>query len=155
RFRVEPTLVISDNLKIRTQIDLLDNLVLGSTPGGYANVPSANGYAVAPRDNFEPVSGLTYTQSPPRSGINSLQDSILVKRAWAEYTTPVGQLRFGRMPDHWGLGILHNAGDDFDGDYQSTVDRIAFFTALPSLSLHVGGAWDFAAEGPTSEPFTP
>lgn len=155
RFRVEPTLVISDNLKIRTQIDLLDNLVLGSTPGGYANVPSANGYAVAPRDNFEPVSGLTYTQSPPRSGINSLQDSILVKRAWAEYTTPVGQLRFGRMPDHWGLGIHHNAGDDFDGDYQSTVDRIAFFTALPSLSLHVGGAWDFAAEVPTSEPFTP
>lgn len=155
RLRVEPALVISDNLRVRTQIDLLDNLVLGSTPNGYNNVPSAAGYAVAPRDNYEPHSGLAYTQTPPRSGINSLQDSILVKRAWAEYTTPIGQLRFGRMPDHWGLGIYRNAGNDFDGDYQTTVDRIAFFTAVPSLSLHIGGAWDFANELPTSASFSP
>jgi hypothetical protein len=107
------------------------------------------------RPGYEPVSGLTYTQTPPRSGINSLQDSILVKRAWAEYTTPVGQLRFGRMPDHWGLGIYRNAGDDFDGDFQTHVDRIAFFTAIPALDLHIGAAWDFANELPTSEPWTP
>jgi uncharacterized protein (TIGR04551 family) len=155
RFRVEPSLVISDNLRIRSQIDLLDNLVLGSTPAGYGNVPTANGYATVPRDNYEPVGSLTTTQLPQRSGVNSLQDSILVKRAWAEYTTPVGQLRFGRMPDHWGLGIYRNAGNDFDGDFQSTVDRLAFFTAVPSLSLHIGGAWDFQDELPTSEPWTP
>ena len=29
-----------------SQIDMLDNLVLGSTPEGYANSPSAGGYAV-------------------------------------------------------------------------------------------------------------
>ncbi len=58
------------------------------------------------------------------------------------------------MPDHWGLGLLHNAGDDLDGDYQSTVDRIAFFTGLESLSLYAGGAWDFPYEGPTSAAFT-
>ena len=27
-----------------------------------------------------------------------------------EYVTPVGQLRFGRMPNHWGMGMVHNAG---------------------------------------------
>ena len=29
---------------------------------------------------------------------------------WAEYVTPIGQIRFGRMPNSWGLGILTNAG---------------------------------------------
>lgn len=155
RFRVEPTLVISDNLRVRTQIDLLDNVVLGSTPAGYSNVPSSNGYATQPWDNYEPVGNFTTTQLTPRSAVNSLQDSVHVKRAWAEYTTPIGQLRFGRMPDHWGLGIYRNAGSDFDGDFQSTVDRLAFFTAVPSLSLHIGGAWDFQSELPTSAPWTP
>ena len=31
-------------------------------------------------------------------------NSINVKRVWGEYMTPVGQIRFGRMPDQWGLG---------------------------------------------------
>src|SRR5439155_19014493 len=35
RFRVNPELHVSDNLRIISQIDMLDNLVLGSTPGGY------------------------------------------------------------------------------------------------------------------------
>lgn len=153
RFRVEPELVISDNLRVRTQIDFLDNLVLGSTPEGYRNSPGDNGYTVGQRNGYTPVSGDSTTQEPPRSGINSLQDTVTVKRAWAEYSTPLGQARFGRMPDHWGMGMLYNGGDDPDGDYQSTVDRIAFFTAIPSLSLHVGGAWDFANETPTSQSF--
>ncbi len=153
RFRVEPELVVSDNLRVRTQIDIFDNLVLGSTPEGYRNSPGSGGYTVDPRDGYTPLGSDSTTQEPSASAVNSLKDTVRVKRAWAEYTTPVGQLRFGRMPDHWGLGMLYNAGDDVDGDYQSTVDRIAFFTAIPSLSLHVGGAWDFANETPTNESF--
>lgn len=156
RFRLEPTIVISDNLRIRSQIDLLGNLVLGSTPQGEANFPHReDGYAVGQYNGYGPISSSTTSQTAPVSGINSLRDAITVQRAWAEYETPVGELKFGRMPDHWGLGILRNAGDDLDGDYQSTVDRIAFFTGLPSRSLYVGGAWDFMNEGPTSEAFTP
>ena len=88
---------------------------------------------------------------PPTAGLNSYKDSIRVKRVWAEYMTPVGQLRFGRMPSHWGLGILANSGDGQDDDYQSTVDRIMFVTGIKSLDLYFAGAWDFPNEGPTSE----
>lgn len=157
RFRLEPDIVISDNLRIRSQIDLLGNLVMGSTAQGNTNFPAATGggYTVGARSGYSPVSAQTSSADSPVSGVNSLQDAITVRRAWAEYETPVGELKFGRMPDHWGLGILRNAGDDIDGDYQSTVDRIAFFTGLPSLSLYAGGAWDFMNEGATSAAFTP
>lgn len=155
RFRIEPAVIISDNLRVRSQIDMLGNLVMGSTASGYSNFPGGAGYGVSARSGYAPVSGLSNTQSSPVSGVNSLSDAITVRRAWAEYETPVGELKFGRMPDHWGLGMLYNAGDDLDGDYQSTADRIAFVTGLPAWSLYVGGAWDFQDEGPTSAAFTP
>src|SRR5262249_51527319 len=159
RFRVNPELHVSDNVRVLSQIDMLDNLVLGSTPGGFANRPSStaatpntpstgyqriNGYAYAP------IGGVATTQVPPTSGINSFQNSIAVKRAWGEYATPLGQLRFGRMPSHWGLGILENSGDTYDSDWQSTVDRIMFTTGIKSLDLYFSGAWDFPNEGATS-----
>jgi len=151
RFRLDPELHISDNLRVISQIDLLDNLVLGSTPGGYSNTPGANGYDVAARSGYTPIGFNTTTTATPSSGINSLGDSIRVKRAWAEFATPVGELRFGRMPNHWGLGILNNAGNGYDDNYQSTVDRIQFTTGIKPLDLYVTGAWDFINEGATSD----
>ena len=152
RFRLNPELHVSDNLRVMSQIDLLDNLVLGSTPEAYSNSPSdGGGYRVTKRSGYSPIGAFDSTQSPPSDGRNSFRDSIRVKRAWAEYATPVGQLRFGRMPSHWGLGILANAGDGPDDDYQSTSDRIMFLTGLKSLDLYLGGAWDFSNEGATSD----
>jgi len=151
RFRLNPELHISDNLRVLSQIDLLDNLVLGSTPEGYANEPGAGGYNVRTRAGYSPLGAFDSTQVPPSDGRNSFRDSIRVKRVWAEYMTPVGQLRFGRMPSHWGLGILANSGDGPDDDYQSTNDRIMFVTGLKSLDLYLAGAWDFANEGQTSD----
>ena len=151
RFRLDPELHISDNLRVISQIDMFDNLVLGSTPQDYQNTPYGNGYAVAARTGYAPIGYQTTTAAPPTVGVNSLRDSIRVKRAWAEYATPVGELRFGRMPNHWGLGILNNAGDGYDDNYQSTIDRIQFTTGFKPLDLYVTGAWDFINEGPTSD----
>jgi len=151
RFRLNPELHVSDNLRVLSQIDLLDNLVLGSTPEGYSNSPGSTGYEVNKRSGYNPIGAFDNTQSPPSDGRNSFRDSVRVKRVWAEYMTPVGQLRFGRMPSHWGLGILANAGDGPDDDYQSTNDRIMFVTGLKSLDLYLGAAWDFANEGATSD----
>lgn len=151
RFRLDPELHISDNLRVISQIDLFDNLVLGSTPNEYQNTPYGNGYAVASRSGYAPIGFNTTTATPPSSGVNNLRDSIRVKRAWAEYATPVGELRFGRMPNQWGLGILNNAGDGYDDNYQSTIDRIQFTTGIKPLDLYVTGAWDFINEGATSD----
>ena len=147
RLRLDPELHISDNLRVITQIDLLDNVVMGSTPSEYR---VSNG-SVSPRSGYAPIGFYTTTTAPPTSGVNSLRDSIVVKRAWAEYETPVGELRFGRMPNHWGLGILNNAGDGYDDNYQSTIDRIQFTTGIKPLDLYVTGSWDFINEGATSD----
>jgi uncharacterized protein (TIGR04551 family) len=90
------------------------------------------------------------TEGPPTAGVNSWTNSIAVKRAWAEYMTPVGQIRFGRMPSQWGLGMVSNSGDGIDSDYQTTLDRIMFVTGLKSLDLYFGGSWDFLSTGPTN-----
>lgn len=151
RFRLEPTLHVSDNLRINSQIDLLDNVVFGSNPEGYAFGPAAEGagYSVLGRSGALPNGYWDDTQVPPTSGVNSLEDSIRVKRVWAEFTTPVGELRFGRMPNHWGLGMVANAGDGLDDDAQSTVDRIMFASGIKLLDLTIAGMIDFPNEGPT------
>jgi uncharacterized protein (TIGR04551 family) len=143
RFRINPEFHLSDNLRILSQVDMFDNLTLGSTPAGY--LPGNPG-----SDPYTPISGVANTQAPPTAGQNSLKNSIVAKRAWGEYATPVGQLRFGRMPSHWGLGILENSGDTYDSDWHSTVDRIMFTTGIKSLDLYVSGAWDFPSEGASS-----
>jgi uncharacterized protein (TIGR04551 family) len=170
RFRLNPEIHISDNLRILSQLDLLDNLVLGSTPETYAMQPASGagsttggtkttyptgyqpvqyngGYAPS---KYAPISAFATTQGPPTAGVNGWTNSINVKRAWGEYMTPVGQVRFGRMPSHWGLGMVANSGDTIDSDYQTNVDRIMFITGLKSIDLYFGGAWDFPSTGPTN-----
>ena len=148
RLRLQPEIHLSDNLRIRTEIAILDNIQLGQTPEGYTldtNTPSAR-----PRGGYSPLSAFAATTQPPVSGINAIQDSITVKRAWAEYTTPVGVLRFGRMPSNWGLGVLANDGNGWDDDYQTTADRVMFVTGVPSIDLYFAAGLDFPGEGPSA-----
>ena len=146
RFRLDPEFHVSDNLRVLTQINLLDNLVLGSTPSGY----SVDEGSVAGRNGYAPLGVLDDGTAAPSSR-NSLRDSIIVKRVWAEWVTPVGQLRFGRMPNHWGLGMVNNSGDGPDDDYQSTIDRAQIISGVKSLDLYASAAIDFPNEGPTSD----
>lgn len=152
RFRIDPEIHISDNLRIMSQIDFLDNVVMGSTPEGWVNQPSKDGgYISTGRGGYVPLRSFSQTQDAPVAGINSYQNSVSVKRVWAEYVTPIGQIRFGRMPSHWGLGVLANSGDRIDSDYQSHADRILFVTGSRALDLYVAGAWDFPNSGRTSQ----
>jgi uncharacterized protein (TIGR04551 family) len=155
RLRLDPEIDISDNLRIVSEVDLLDNVVLGSTPDSYAtsasNTPSSLGLPSG-YNAYAPASFFATTQGTPTAGVNSSTNSISVKRVWAEYMTPVGQVRFGRMPSQWGLGMVDNAGDGIDSDYQTTVDRIMFVTGIKPFDLYFGGAWDFVSTGPTALP---
>jgi uncharacterized protein (TIGR04551 family) len=84
---------------------------------------------------------------------------VRVKRAWAEVETPLGLLKFGRMPSQWGMGIKENAGgtdpltgkhcDDCNGG--DTVDRVSFSLGIPGTPFTGGVAMDWAGSGPTSE----
>ena len=135
RFRFDPTLNVSEHVRIRAQIDMLDNLVLGSTPESFTFGHSAPG---------DSPTALSTTQVPPISGRNGWTDSILVKRAWGEVRLPIGELRFGRMPSQWGMGLLANDGNCLDCDYGSTADRVMFVTRLYDHIFGGGYGWVYS-----------
>jgi hypothetical protein len=131
RFRYEPTLHVNENLRVRTTMDILDNVVLGSTPDvGRPDMP---------------IEMFSENQSVPASGVNGYQDSIRVKRLYGEWRNVVGLTTFGRMPNHWGMGMLANSGDCLDCNFGDNVDRIAHTAKVFDTYLTL--AWDFPAEG--------
>ena len=135
RFQLDPTINVSEEVRIRAQINALDNVVWGSTPQ-YAYI----------RQNRVDIGILNETQVPPIPGVNSTQSNIAVTRVWGEVATPVGLLKFGRMGDQFGMGIVHNDGNCLDCDYGVTVDRFEFvaeplpgFLVVPMLDFNVEG----------------
>jgi uncharacterized protein (TIGR04551 family) len=147
RLRLSPTLALSDDVRVHAQFDVFDNMVLGSTPDGSVWEPApGGGFVRVDRVTRVPVDSYSGTQLPPSAYRNSLSDSIVARRAWAEVTNRgLGQLRFGRMGSHWGLGLLANGGDGIDGDYSTDVDRIMAITKI--AGFHLVAAFDFASEG--------
>jgi uncharacterized protein (TIGR04551 family) len=150
RLRLQPTLSLSDNIRVHMMLDVFDNLVLGSTP----EVKSVNQFGQIPgRAPGVPVDSLTLTSPPPESFRNTVGDSIFFRRVWGEVTnSTIGQLRFGRMGHQWGLGMLWNAGEgtnpletELDSDFQSEIDRIQLIGKFKGIFF--GVSWDFASKG--------
>jgi uncharacterized protein (TIGR04551 family) len=131
RLRVEPTINVSEEVWIKSQIDFLDNAMLGSSPRYYQNYGTG--------DTIDTAAIQGWNMGPPSSNM------IVVRRAWGEVMTPLGQLRFGRMGDHFGLGMLHNAGNGIDQDFGDTVDRLMFAAKINDWII--APAFDFPNEG--------
>jgi uncharacterized protein (TIGR04551 family) len=145
RLKLMPTFNIDEGTSVFTEIDVLDNIVMGSTPD--------TATFDVPMDGQPPLGPFGEGQSPPVAGRNSDRDSITVRRVWAEVGLPLGILKFGRMPDHWGMGILANSGTedtfnggiDLDADYGDTVDRLYFSAIIPGTRLRGSVATDWAS----------
>lgn len=133
RFRYSPTIHVADWLRVKSTFDVLDNIVLGSTPD----------YAYLRPDS--PLVLFAGGQASPEAGRNALVDAVRVKEAYAEINAIFGLLRAGRMASHWGLGILANGGTELDSDYGDYVDRVLLVTRL--YGIYIGVAWDFVGEG--------
>jgi len=145
RLRIDPTLNVSEEVRLRAQVDVFDNLIFGSTPRGGFSGGIGN-------ERYPWVIG-SPGQEAPRFGVNSIADSITAKRVWAEIRTPLGELRFGRMAEQFGMGMNLNDGNCIDCDHGNTVDRILFATKIANHVIMP--ALDFLSEGPTSaDPFT-
>jgi uncharacterized protein (TIGR04551 family) len=151
RLRLEPTIHVSETLDVHIQADLLDNLVLGSTTNGIF-------FDGTTLDPSVPGGAFSNGQAPPQAGKNSPWDSVRVKQAYGVAKTSLGELRFGRMPDHWGLGILHNSGGYdwvhgtvcLDCDFGTNVDRVIFGTTIPGTSLRGAIGLTWASTGPSA-----
>src|SRR5262249_50243358 len=55
------------------------------------------------------------------------------------------ELRFGRMPMQWGLGMYYNAGDGIDDDVSTDLDRALLITRI--AGIYLSASYDFIAEG--------
>ena len=159
RLRLEPRFELTNTMAIHTQLDLLDNVVLGSTP-----------------ESTSPLGAFGGNAAPPTAGVNSDRNSIVVRRAWGEVSTSLALLKFGRMPDHFGLGIVANSGRradtdyaswetlwapgaeanvggandtsmDLDSDYGDTVDRAMITAEIPGTPLRAVAAYDWPTTG--------
>ncbi len=145
RVRLEPTLNLDEGTALHLQADVLDNLVLGSTP---TNQDLSGVYNAM---NRPPIGAFGNTQAPPVRGYNSDRDSLVIKRAWAEVSIPLGILKLGRQPNHWGMGMWANGGGedpiagtyDLDADYGDTVDRASFSAVIPGTDLRTMVAADW------------
>jgi uncharacterized protein (TIGR04551 family) len=153
RFRMEPTLNVTDMVRIHAQIDVLDNTIMGSTPDSLAGIEGYN--RPVPTGNpidlpgSAPSQFVSTGQDPPEVGQNGFVSSIRAKRAWAEIDTEFGSIRFGRMPWHWGRGIFYNQGSCADCDVGTTVDRVMGLTTV--YGHQFAAAWDLGAQGPTTQ----
>ena len=129
RFRFEPTLEVSEDLSIYSQLDILDNILLGSSPVS---------------DTYlDPFTQLSVLSSRRGDG------TVKVKRVWGRVNTQLGEFLFGRMGYHWGLGILHNDGNCLDCDYGDTYDRIAF-APREFKGHHISAMFDVLDKGQTT-----
>ncbi len=118
RLRLEPSLFVSPQVTVHSQLDLLDNVLAGESNEGQQNI-----YADRP-DQLGTIS----------TGIGPFE-SLNVRRAWIEATLPRGRLLAGRMGTHWGLGIVENSGDTTEALFGDTVDRLGFEWQLGPMSL--------------------
>ncbi len=111
---------------LKTRVDALDNLEFGSAPRGTPATSTSQ---------------------------NVVSAAVAVRRAYAEFLTPLGLLIIGRVGNHWGLGMLANSGDCDGCDSVETSDRVAFVT---QAFRHVFAlSYDFTATGPFSRGTTP
>jgi uncharacterized protein (TIGR04551 family) len=141
RFRLAPELALSEDVRIKAQIDVFDNMVLGSAPTSYYGVGAAE-------DGGASTVGVFAGSDVPPEGNALGGDSIRAKAAWAEVRNrDLGELRFGRMPQQWGLGMLYDAGSGLDDDQGTYLDRVLGITKIEALGLYLSASYDFAAEG--------
>jgi hypothetical protein len=120
--RLRPTLVINDNLSIKSEWWLGD-----------------------PRFNFL---GAAFPDTRDQRQLNttfSRGSQIHAQRFWGEILTDLGTLQVGRAPMDWGLGVLWSSGADPGSRYHSTGDmvrlisRFGAFTFSPSLIQYSSG----------------
>lgn len=142
RLRLEPTFKLNDHLSIQAQFDILDNILFGQQQTRQLQI-------IAPVVGVQTLpagAGSFIMTGPSTVGENG---AINVRRIWADIMTPIGKFRVGRQPSHWGLGIFQNDGNELQGDFGDTADRIMYllqYDIADAVTITGGLLWDIAFE---------
>jgi uncharacterized protein (TIGR04551 family) len=142
RLRLEPTFKLNDWLSIQSQFDVLDNVLFGTKETQQLRIIAP----VLGEVTLPPGGGSFYMTGPNTIGENG---AINFRRLWADIFTPIGKFRIGRQPSNWGLGIFQNDGNELQGDFGDTADRILWtiqYDWNKSQSITAGLLWDIVYE---------
>ena len=124
KLHLEPVINIAETMEIHTKLSIFGNTAMG-----------ADNYEFDKKEN-----GLL------RDAQLSTSANIVFEGLWGVFDTPIGQLKVGRMPFHWGLGILYSDGNKFNslssGNY---LDRIQL--TIPIMNFKLIPAFDIASTG--------
>lgn len=150
RFRYEPTIHITESVRVSGVFDIMDNLVLGTTPNGL-------------RTNWGSDAFFTFNGAEPVNEDSIGKNAIAVKALYGQADTLIGTFTVGRVPADWGLGIIYNDGGVFkrdeqildghgwkclDCDSSDAVDRVEYRIRDPFFdSLYLNFSWDFVNSG--------
>jgi len=129
RLRLDPVLHVGERARIHTRVDLFS---VQAGEGGYSES------SMAMLDNWA---------IPSPGSIDSPLDSAYVRMLWGEMELfHLLTVRAGRLPAHWGLGILENDGSDVEVDGGDAVDGVELSAHLP-WGLWAALSFDFPLEG--------
>ncbi len=137
RLRLRPGIYVSSRVGVFTTFDVLPLTPYGDTANTWyddvegAAIPLAYADGVAVGADAE----------DPTAWASNFQ----VRHAYADLYSDIGRFRFGRMPHHWGAGILFNGGFGPESEYGDVSDRLQFTSRAGSVYLM--GAWEPIFEG--------
>ncbi len=150
RFRYQPTIHITESVRIAGTFDVLDNLVMGTTPNGL-------------RENWGANEFFSFNGATPVNGDSMLANALTVKALYGEADTILGTFRAGRVPTHWGLGLVYNDGGVYkreqqiteghgwkclDCDSSDAIDKVEWRIRDPFFDvLYLQFSWDFVNSG--------
>jgi len=124
KLHLEPVINIAETMEIHTKLSIFGNTAMG-----------ADNYEIDRKEN-----GLM------RDAQLATSANIVFEGLWGVFDTPIGQLKVGRMPFHWGLGILYSDGNQFNtlssGNY---LDRLQL--TIPIMGFKIIPAFDLASTG--------
>ena len=153
RFRYQPTIHITESVRISGTFDILDNLTLGTSPNGL-------------RENWGANEFFSFNGADAVKGESLLSDALSVKALYGEADTILGTFRVGRIPTHWGMGLVYNDGGVYKRDQQITeghawkcldcdggdaIDKVEWRIRDPFYdTLYLAFSWDFINSGISS-----
>ncbi len=126
RLRLEPTINLDETTAVHTQIDVLDNLVLGDDA---ATGEDAIRVRRAWAEITTPLGILKLGRQPDQWGMGMFHNA--------------------------GGEDAINGGYDLDSDYGDTIDRVMFGTLIPGTRLRAALAMDMPFRGPTTVAASP
>lgn len=146
RLAFEPSVKISDALTISAEVQLMSGFLAWDSPNARLRTADGGSRTIVRDGETVDVPSTFENFGPPRSRDGAAFESddaylreLRLRKLYLTWTTPVGQVRFGRMASQWGMGLLANGGDNEkqdwgsprfgqDRNYGDVVDRILFAT---------------------------